>query len=235
MAGITNASFLNKVIPFGFDVATLGGFNLDYPTIEACKLIIARGRSEFNIPQNEIFNHIKNEVSCIKNAHNVKVSVNLRSTSPDPIIKVSKISKLDIVEINCHCRQKELLDIGCGQNMLKRHDFKEFISEVVDNSHSKVSVKIRGNVPGVDTLEISKLIESCGVDYLHIDAMNPGVLDADFDLIKEISNETNIFIIGNNSLNNRNQIIKMLDSGASGFSIARALLNGKLDFRIDDL
>ena len=29
MAGITNANFLNKVIPLGFDVATLGGYSLD--------------------------------------------------------------------------------------------------------------------------------------------------------------------------------------------------------------
>ena len=28
MAGITNAEFLNKVIPYGFNVATLGGYSL---------------------------------------------------------------------------------------------------------------------------------------------------------------------------------------------------------------
>ena len=37
MAGITDANFLNKVIPLGFDVATLGGYSLDAPTIEASK------------------------------------------------------------------------------------------------------------------------------------------------------------------------------------------------------
>ena len=35
MAGITDAEFLNKVIPFGFDTATLGGYSLDAKTIEA--------------------------------------------------------------------------------------------------------------------------------------------------------------------------------------------------------
>ena len=29
MAGITNAEFLNKLIPYGFDVVTLGGYSLD--------------------------------------------------------------------------------------------------------------------------------------------------------------------------------------------------------------
>ena len=50
MAGITDADFLNKVIPYGFDVATLGGYSLDAPTIEASKKIIERGRAEFDFP-----------------------------------------------------------------------------------------------------------------------------------------------------------------------------------------
>ncbi len=29
MAGITNAEFLNKVIPYGFDAVILGGYSLD--------------------------------------------------------------------------------------------------------------------------------------------------------------------------------------------------------------
>ena len=42
MAGITNAEFLNKVIPYGFDVVTLGGYSLDEKTIEASQKIIER-------------------------------------------------------------------------------------------------------------------------------------------------------------------------------------------------
>ena len=123
MAGITDASFLNKVIPYGFNVATLGGYSLDSPTLEASKKIVQRGRKEFDIPLDNIFNHIENEVNLIKNTHNhVKVSANVRSTNPQPIIDVGNIKNLDIVEINCHCRQNEILAIGCGQEMLKRDD-----------------------------------------------------------------------------------------------------------------
>ena len=50
MAGITDAEFLNKVIPFGFDTATLGGYSLDAKTIEASEKIIKRGRNEFHFP-----------------------------------------------------------------------------------------------------------------------------------------------------------------------------------------
>lgn len=235
MAGITDAEFLNKVIPFGFDTATLGGYSLDAKTIEASEKIIKRGRIEFHFPQDEIVNHIEKEVNLIKKQHpNVKVSANVRSTTPRPIIEVSNIDNLDIVEINCHCRQDEILAIGCGQNMLKRDDLAEYIGDVVDNASCEVSVKIRANVDGIDTLKIAKLIENTGVDYLHIDAMKVGIFDADYDLLAKICSNTNIKVIGNNSIDSEQKIEKMLKTGVFGFSIARAVISGKLNFNISD-
>lgn len=235
MAGITDAEFLNKVIPFGFDTATLGGYSLDAETIEASEKIIKRGRNEFHFLQDEIIGHIKKEVNLIKKQHpDVKVSVNVRSTTPQPIIEVSKIDNLDIVEINCHCRQEEILAIGCGQNMLKRGDLADYIKDVVDNASCEVSVKIRANVEGSDTLKIAKLIENAGADYLHIDAMKAGIFDADYDLLTEICSNTNIKVIGNNSIDSEQKIEKMLKTGVYGFSIARALISGKLKFNISN-
>ena len=235
MAGITDADFLNKVIPQGFNVATLGGYSLDEPTIEASKKIIERGRKEFDFPLDEIFTHIKNEVNSIKKVHgNVKVSANVRSTTPQPIIEVGNIENLDIVEINCHCRQDEIVAIGCGQEMLNRADLKDFISQVVDNVGSEVSVKIRANVDGIDTLKIASLIENAGADYLHIDAMKKGVFEADWELLRKICNNVNIKVIGNNSVNSRANLEKMIDTGVDGFSIARSIISGNLDFNITD-
>ncbi len=235
MAGITDADFLNKVIPQGFNVATLGGYSLDEPTIEASKKIIERGRREFDFPLDEIFTHIENEVNSIKKVHgNVKVSANVRSTTPQPIIEVGNIENLDIVEINCHCRQDEIVAIGCGQEMLNRADLKDFISQVVDNVGSEVSVKIRANVDGIDTLKIASLIEDAGADYLHIDAMKKGVFEADWELLRKICNNVNIKVIGNNSVNSRANLEKMIDTGVDGFSIARSIISGNLGFNITD-
>lgn len=233
MAGITNSEFLNKVIPYGFDVATLGGYSLDQATIDASKKIIERGRREFDFPLDEIFTHIENEANSIKKVHkSVKVSANVRATTPQPIIEAGNIRDLDIVEINCHCRQKEITDIGCGQEMLIRKDLGDFISEVVDNVSSEVSVKIRANVEGTDTLKLASLIEESGADYLHIDAMKKGVFEADWELLTEISNNVNIKVIGNNSVNSQVNLQKMIETGVDGFSIARSLISGNLDFNI---
>ena len=233
MAGITNADFLNKVIPFGFNVATLGGYNLDNPTIEASKKILERGRNEFVFPEDVILNHIENEIASIKKVHkNVKISANVRATTPQPIVEVGKIKDLDIVEINCHCRQEEILAVGCGQEMLNRPDLGDFISQIVDSVDCEVSVKIRANVEGINTLKVAGLIEDAGADYLHIDAMKKGVFEADWDLLTEICNNTNIKIIGNNSVNSEVNVKKMIDTGVDGFSIARSVISGNLDFNI---
>ena len=235
MAGITNAEFLNKVIPYGFDVVTLGGYSLDEKTIEASRKIIERGRKEFHFELDEIIPHIEKEVDLIKKVYpDVRVSANVRSTTAEPIIEASKINDLDIIEINCHCRQEEITAIGCGQEMLKRPDLSDYISQIVDNSKSEVSVKIRGNVPDIDTLEVAKVIEDAGATYLHLDAMNPNVFDADWELLENVCSNTNIKVIGNNSIDSTEKIRKMYQCGVYGFSIARAVISGTLNFNISN-
>jgi len=243
MAGITDGKFALKLIPYGFDTVTIGGYNVDGPTIAAGQKILERGRKEFDISEENLTPTIKNEVDIIKNSYpKVKVSANLRSTTPEPIINIiNKIENLDIVEINCHCRQKELLEIGCGQ--IKLYDLKKlkgFIETIVDNqlkkqNKTKISVKIRANVENLNTLQIAKTIEESGADYLHIDAMKPGTPHADLEIIEKIAKETEIFIIGNNSITDIESGKKMINAGASGISIGRAAIGGKLNFNITKL
>ena len=72
MAGITNAEFAMKLIPFGFDTVTIGGYNLDEPSIEACRKIIERGRKEFNYPKDKVMSQIEHEASTIKDSFKVE-------------------------------------------------------------------------------------------------------------------------------------------------------------------
>ena len=233
MAGITDAEFLNSVISEGFDAVTLGGYSLDVPTIEASKKIIERGRKEFYYPPDEIFIHIENEVASIKKQHpDVLVSANVRATTPFPLFKAGNIKNLDILEINCHCRQDEITAIGCGQQMLKRPNLFDFISTVARNTRSKISVKIRANVEGVNTLKTSKLIQKAGADFIHVDAMKPGCAEADWELLGRMVKELEIPIIGNNSVNSSQNLDKMLSTGVDSFSVGRAVIGGKLDFQI---
>ncbi len=236
MAGITNADFCLKLIPYGFDMVTLGGYNADNPTIDAGKKIMERGRLEFDIPEGELIYKIEKEANKIKENWNGKLSVNIRSITPDPIIEISKLKKVDVVEINAHCRQKEITSIGCGQALLANPDFmEEFVLQVVKKSKSKVSVKIRAHVAGVNELKMVQIIEDTGADFIHVDAMKPGLKEADLNLIKKINAKCSIFIIGNNSITDLDSAQKMINSGAQGISIARAAMGGKLNFDLSKI
>ncbi|MBI5680216.1 MAG: tRNA-dihydrouridine synthase [Methanobacterium sp.] len=231
MAGITDGNFCKKLVPYGFDMVTLGGYNADKLTIAAGHKIIQRGRSEFDIKEEEIMSSIKKEAKMIKKSWNGMVSVNLRSVSPDPMIEISKITDIDVLEINAHCRQPEITDIGCGQGLLyETEKLYDFTKKIVDNAHSKVSVKIRANIENVDDIEVAKAVEEAGADYLHVDAMKPGYNHADLDVIKSIKENTNIFLIGNNSLRDLKSAREMISAGADGISIARAALKGNIPF-----
>ena len=241
MAGITDGKFCSKMAIYGFDLLTIGGYNADKNAINAGLKIIKRGRPEFDIAKNDLVQHITDEIKFIKkqNHYNSLVSVNLRASSPDPIIEISKIPELDVVEINAHCRQQELVESGCGQALLNDpamlHDFT---STVVENCKKKVSVKIRANVPGVDEVMVAKAVDDAGADYIHVDAMKPGFNCADYSVIESIKKNVDIFIIGNNSIKDLMSARHMLSSGANGFSIARAAINGTLPFdlsMVDDL
>ncbi|MGB8232597.1 MAG: MJ0144 family RNA dihydrouridine synthase-like protein [Methanobacterium sp.] len=233
MAGITDGRFCSKMTKYAFDLLTIGGYNADRNAIAAGFKIINRGRPEFNIAKEDLYQHIEEEVRLIKDQPHYygEVSVNLRSSSPDPIIEISKIPELDVVEINAHCRQPELIKSGCGQALLKNPEtLQDFTSKVVKNCKKKVSVKIRANVPEVDTLMIAKAVNEAGADYIHIDAMKPGFNCADYSIIESVKKSVDIFIIGNNSIRDLKSARNMLNSGADGISIARAAINGTLPF-----
>ena len=238
MAGITNGQFCSKMSIYGFDVLTIGGYNADQNAINAGLKIIERGRPEFNITENELYNHIEEEIKLIKshNNYNGQVSVNLRSSSPKPIIEISKIKELDIIEINAHCRQPELIESRCGQALLENPEILyDFVSKVVKHCKKKVSVKIRANVVGVDDITIAKAINDAGADYIHVDAMKPGYDCADFGVIKSIKSSVDLFIIGNNSIRDLESARRMISSGADGISIARAVINGTIPFDLSSV
>jgi len=238
MAGITNGPFCRELSSFGFDMVTLGGYNADHPTMEAGHKILARGRPEFEVVEEELQTHLEEQTALIKDQDDWEgmVSVNLRSTSSAPIIKISKLSAVDVVEINAHCRQPEITELGCGQALMKNPKYLElFTSEVVRKANSKVSVKIRANVPGINDIDVAKAVESAGADFIHVDAMKPGLDCADYDKIKSLKEEISMFIIGNNSIRDIPSARYMIAAGADGISIARAAIGGKIPFDLSQI
>lgn len=226
MAGINNGEFCKKFTKQGVDVITLGGFNLDLETFKAGLENMKDGRKEFITCPHHVSEDISEDIQIIKEYNpswDGKISVNLRASQKESFKVLYGNDDIDIFEINAHCRQDPMLDAGTGQALLQNTALlQEMLEEVTSNCKKEVGVKIRANVEGVNTLEIVEIIDTYNVQYLHVDATKPGIMEADYEIINKIASNTSTHIIGNNSVTTRADYEKMIESGANSVSVARA-------------
>ena len=239
MAGINNGEFCKKFTEQNVDIITLGGYNSDAESFKAGLISSTKeGRQEFLTCPHHLNIELSEEVEVIRKYNpswKGLVSVNLRGTDIDSYKLAYNNKDIDIVEINAHCRQEATVEAGAGQALLQNPEkLGKILEEVTKNMAADVGIKIRANVPGVDTLEIVELIESYDVKYLHVDAMKPGVMSADLDIIKKISDKTSKHLIGNNSVKTHEDYMNMLNSGADSVSVARAALEGDVKHIFED-
>lgn len=233
MAGINDGEFTKKFTKQGVDVITLGGFNLDLETFKAGLENMTKDRKEFFTCPHHISEDITEFIDVIREYNpswNGKISVNLRAFHANSFKVLYDNKNIDIFEINAHCRQEPMLEAGTGQALLTNTQLLgEMLEEVTANSNKEIGVKIRANVEGVDTMSVVEFLESYNVKYLHVDCMNPGVDEADYDILNKICEKTSLHVIGNNSVKTHEDYMKMLDNGADSVSVARAALEGDID------
>ncbi|VVB84561.1 tRNA-dihydrouridine synthase B [uncultured archaeon] len=236
MAGITDSKFASGFRNAGMIV--LGGYNLDDKTNDAAQKEIARGRKEF--VSKEPMEFLQNELEAAKGL--TTIAVNVRAATIGPYIEAAHLAKKSgaILEINAHCRQPELLELGAGEALLKDAPrLCEYIREI-KKTGVVLSVKTRANV--VNDVELARAVQSAGADIIHIDAMpsNGEIQDfpgADIRVIKRVRNSTGLFIIGNNSIVDFESAKEMFSHGADMVSVARAALSepGIIDHLISEV
>ncbi|HEY9206499.1 MAG TPA: methanogenesis marker 9 domain-containing protein [Candidatus Methanoperedens sp.] len=217
MAGITDSKFASGFKSAGLII--LGGYNLDDETNKAAREEIGRGRKEF--VSDDPMGFLKTELEAASKL-GTTIAVNVRAASVKPFAEAASIAKNfgAILEINAHCRQPEMLELGAGEALLKDlPKLCDYIKEI-KKTGVVLSVKIRANV--VNDVEFAKAVEKAGADILHIDAMHPQGVDV--GVIKRVRNSTGLFIIGNNSIVDFESAKEMFSHGADMVSVARAAL-----------
>jgi len=230
MAGITDGDFCKKFKDL-FAIVTIGGYNLDTATYEASKEIEKRGRKEFSINLDEFNNYIIEQIKKARES-NALVSVNVRFVNVeeayDKLLTIAKYA--DIIELNCHCRQKEITSLGIGQELMKNKNLlKEFLTKMKE-LNKPIFLKIRLNY-----IPLKELIDNLNYvrdyfDGLHVDCFYPGKPYADIDSLKILAEEfSDKIIIGNNSIDSLEKAKEMLRY-SDFVSVARTVLKGNVEW-----
>lgn len=217
MAGRNNGEFCKKIGELGVGMVCVGGISVDKKSMEASRKMVERGRQEF------LFDNLHDFLQeHIQKAQESKASVcvNIRSSSTEGYRKASSIITdfKALVEINAHCRQKEMIAIGAGQALLKDLQKLKSLVTMLKESGINPIVKFRGNV-----VPERKLLEIVQPDAVHIDAYKEGEKGFDFTVFEKIA-DFNCFKIGNNSVNTPEVALKVLKL-CDAFSFAQIAWN----------
>ena len=208
--------------------AFLGGIALDEPSRAAARALINRGRQEF-LPADPL-RFVDDQLSRVvagttdpaggrevPSSPPIRPGINLRSTTVEPIASAAAICATHgaICEINAHCRQPELRAIGCGETLLAEPDrLADFVSRAAAEGPA-VSVKVRAELPEVDLVALAETIADAGGEAIHIDAMDSP------DAVERVANATDLFVIANNGVRDRETLRQYLDRGADAVSVGR--------------
>ncbi|EHP86237.1 MJ0144 family RNA dihydrouridine synthase-like protein [Methanotorris formicicus] len=230
MAGITDGDFCRKFKGL-FGIVTIGAYSLDEDTLNASRDIVKRGREEFIYNLEDFGDIIRNEINKAKES-DALVSVNVRFKNLDESLeRLEIISKhADIIELNCHCRQKEITNLGIGQELLKNKELLKSYLIGVKDLDTPIFLKVRANFVGLYELIKTLNYTKDYFDGIHVDCFNPGKDYADMEALKEISkNFPDKIIIGNNSVNSIEDAKNMLKY-ADFVSVARCVLRGDVEW-----
>jgi len=194
--------------------AFLGGIALDEPSREAARALVDRDRREF-LPDDPL-SFIMEQLTLLDDVP-IQSGVNVRATTVDPIREAAAICANHdaILEINAHCRQPELREIGCGESLLADSDRLPKYVEAAAAKGSIVSVKVRAEVEGVDLPTVAQRIESAGADMIHVDAMDSEAV------IRKVADATDLFVIANNEVRDRASVVEYFRDGADAVSVGR--------------
>jgi TIM-barrel protein len=213
MAGIVDADYVLARVPH-IGAAFIGGYSIDDMTMNAARTIAAKGdRKEF-LYDDPIL-ELTSQMNKMQGS-DVVVGLNLRGSAPESFSAIAEaLGDTVVYEIDAHCRQKPMVDAGCGEFLLSHQKQLFAIVRTLKKTGVTVSVKIRAGVAADDRM-LAKKLWSAGADILHIDLMDLGIAK-----LRQIRNSCPLLLIANNSINSFDIAKEMFSHGADLVSLAR--------------
>ncbi len=170
------------------------------------------------------------EKSPLEDPYFVQIAGNKPELVRDAVEILNDIEGIDGIDLNCGCPAPKVFNHGSGSNLLGDLKKLESILSTVKKYNKKTytSAKIRIGVDTKIPVEIAKVVEACGVDFVSVHGRTrAGKYKApvDYDAIKAIVDNVNIPVIANGDIKDYKKAKEVLAyTGAAGIMIGRGAI-----------
>lgn len=164
-------------------------------------------------------------------------SIQLFGHNPQTFVEAAQKIKdeADFFDINFGCPSACVNKNDSGAMLLKDpKNVGEIVSKMVKKVDRPISAKIRLGYEKTTYLDVAREVEDAGADILAVHgrtAKQKYTGLANWDAIKEIYDNTNIFLVGNGDITNPRQIDECLNSHADALMIGRGAIGNPKLFR----
>lgn len=160
----------------------------------------------------------------------VQIAGNKTELVRDAVQILNEIDGIDGIDLNCGCPAPKVFNHGSGSNLLgDLKKLEEILSTVKKyNKKQYTTAKVRIGVNEKIPVEIAKVVEACGVDYIAVHGRTrAGKYKApvDYDAIKMMKEAVSIPVIANGDIKDYDKAKEVLKhTNADGVMIGRAAI-----------
>jgi tRNA-dihydrouridine synthase B len=167
------------------------------------------------------------EKSLNEDPYSVQISASDVDMTKQAVEVLNEHDGIDIIDLNCGCPVPKVVGHGSGSSLLKNLPLMgDIIKTIKDTSNkSLTSVKIRLGFEEKNHIEIAKVVEASGADFIAVHGRTrAGKFKApvDYDAIAEIKKAINIPVIANGDIDTYDKAQWVLEhTRADGVMIGR--------------
>jgi tRNA-dihydrouridine synthase B len=167
------------------------------------------------------------EKSSNEDPYSVQIAGAESSVIKQAVEVLNEQEGIDIIDLNCGCPVPKIVGHGSGSSLLLNLPLMgEIIRTIKDTSNkSMTSVKIRLGYEKKNHIDIAKMVEDSGADFLAVHGRTRAgkfKAEVDYDAIKEIKEAIKIPVIANGDIDSYEKAQWVLNhTGADGVMIGR--------------
>ena len=212
LAGYTDLPFREVVKEFGADFTVSEMINANALTFKNEKTLKMTTKAQNESP------------------YSVQIAAQNAKIAKSAIEVLNEIDYIDGIDLNVGCPVKKAIKSGYGGNLLGDEKTLSEIVKTIKETHNKkyFSVKMRIGFEDKNGIEIAKLIEENGADFIVVHGRTVKQLysgEADYEMIARIKESVNIPVIANGDIDSFSKAQYVLDyTKCDGVMIGRGAI-----------